>query len=84
MLAEIPVAELCRKYSIHDAQFYKGNKETIEARKKSLAGDTTRVATSNEIKALLAENRKRKETVTELVILYKHRQTFTKEEEHLF
>jgi transposase len=65
----MPVAELCRKYSIHEAQFYKWNK-FIEAGKKRLAGDTTREATSDEVKALLEENRKLKETVADLVIRY--------------
>jgi transposase len=68
--AEMPVAEICRKYSIHEAQFYKWNKEFIEAGKKRLAGDTTREATSDEVKALLEENRKLKETVADLVIRY--------------
>ena len=40
--AETSVAELCRKYSIHEAQFYKWNKEFIEAGKRRLAGDITR------------------------------------------
>jgi transposase len=68
--AEMSVAELCRKYSIHEAQFYKWNKEFIEAGKKRLAGDTTREATSDEVKLLLEENRKLKETVADLVIRY--------------
>ena len=70
MRAETSVAELCRKYSIHEAQFYKWNKEFIEAGKKRLAGDTVREATSDEVKDLMAENRKLKETVADLVIRY--------------
>ena len=31
--AEISVAELCRKYSINESQFYKWNKEFLEAGK---------------------------------------------------
>ena len=42
--AEMSVAELCRKYSINESQFYKWNKEFLEAGKKRLAGDTTREA----------------------------------------
>lgn len=68
MRAEMPVAELCRKYSIHEAKFYKWNKEFIEAWKKRLAGDTTREATSDEVKALPDENRKLKESVADLII----------------
>ncbi len=70
MRAEMPVAELCRKYSIHQAQFYEWNKEFKEAGNKHLAGDTTRESTSDEVKALLDENRKRKETVADLVVHY--------------
>ena len=29
--AEMSIAELCRKYSIQDSQFYKWNKEFLEA-----------------------------------------------------
>jgi len=48
MRAELSVSEICRKYSIADAQFYKWNKEFLEAGKKRLAGDVTREATSDE------------------------------------
>ena len=47
--AEMSVAELCRKYSINESQFYKWNKEFLEAGKKRLAGDVTREATSDEV-----------------------------------
>ena len=70
MRAEMSVAELCRKYSIQEAQFYKWNKEFLEAGKKRLAGDTTREATSDEVAELRKENQKLKETVADLVIRY--------------
>lgn len=70
MRAEISIAELCRKYSIHETQFYKWNKEFMEAGKKRLAGDTTREATSDEVRELINENRRLKETVADLVIRY--------------
>jgi len=44
--AEMSVAELYRKYSINESQFYKWNKEFLEAGKKRLDGDVTREATS--------------------------------------
>ena len=47
--AETSVAELCRKHSIFEAQFYKWNKEFLEAGKKRLSGDTVREATSDEV-----------------------------------
>ena len=46
---ESPVPEICRKYGIHQAQFYRWNKEFLEAGKKRLAGDTTRETTSDEV-----------------------------------
>jgi len=49
MRAELSVSEICRKYSISDAQFYKWNKEFLEVGKKRLAGDLTREATSDEV-----------------------------------
>ena len=68
--AEMSVAELCRKYSIIESQFYKWNKEFLEAGKKRLSGDTTREATSDEVAELKKENQRLKETVADLVIRY--------------
>ena len=68
--AEMPVAELCRKYSIKESQFYKWNKEFMEAGKKRLAGDTTREATSDEVTELRKENQRLKEIVADLVVRY--------------
>ena len=68
--AETSVAELCRKYSIHQAQFYKWNKEFMEAGKKRLAGDTTREATKDEVVDLRNENAKLKEMVADLMLRY--------------
>ena len=68
--AEISVAEICRKYSIHETQFYKWNKEFLEAGKKRLSGDTTREATSDEVAELRKENQRLKETVADLVLRY--------------
>ena len=68
--AETTVAEICRKYGLADSQFYKWNKEFVEAGKKRLAGDTTREATSDEVAELRKENQRLKETVADLVIRY--------------
>jgi transposase len=68
--AETSVAELCRKHSIHQAQFYKWNKEFMEAGKKRLAGDTTRDATKDEVNDLRSENSKLKEMVADLALRY--------------
>ena len=70
MRAETSVAELCRKHGIFDAQFYKWNKEFLEAGKKRLAGDIVREATSDEVTELRKENQKLKETVADLVLRY--------------
>lgn len=68
--AETSVAELCRKYSIAQSQFYAWNKEFLEAGKKRLAGDITREATSNEVTELKKENARLKEIVADLVVRY--------------
>jgi len=68
--AEMSVAELCRKYAIKEAQFYRWNKEFMEAGKKRLAGDTVREATSDEVADLRKENQRLKEIVADLVVRY--------------
>jgi transposase len=70
MRAELSVSEICRKYSIADAQFYSWNKEFMEAGKKRLSGDTTREATSDEVADLRKENQRLKEVVADLVLRY--------------
>jgi transposase len=67
---ESPVPEICRKYGIHQAQFYRWNKEFLEAGKKRLAGDTTREATSDEVTQLRKENQRLKEMVADLALRY--------------
>jgi transposase len=68
--AETTIAELCRKYSIQESQFYKWNKEFLEAGKKRLSGDITREATSDEVTDLRKENQQLKEALADLVIRY--------------
>ena len=68
--AEMSVAELCRKYSIAESQFYKCNKEFLEAGKSRLSGDTIREATSDEVAELRKENQRLKEMVADLVLRY--------------
>jgi transposase len=62
---EDSIAELCRKESINQNLYYRWSKEFLEAGKKRLAGDTTREATSDEVKELKAEARQLKETLAE-------------------
>ena len=61
MRAELSISEIRRKYSISDTQFYKWNKEFMEAGKKRLAGDVTREATNDEVAELRKENQRLKE-----------------------
>ena len=65
---EASVAEICSKYGIHQTQFYKWNKEFMEAGKKRLAGDTTRETTSSEVEDLRKENQRLKELVADLML----------------
>ncbi|SDE11744.1 transposase [Riemerella columbipharyngis] len=67
--AELSAAELCRKYSISKATYYKWSKEFIEAGKKRLSGNETREATSEEVKDL-RRNTVLKESLADLVIRY--------------
>ena len=68
--AEISVAELCRKHQINESQFYKWNKEFLEAGKKRLEGDLTREATTDEVSDLRKENARLKEMVADLFLRY--------------
>ena len=68
--AEVSVAELCRKYGISTQTYYTWNKEFIEAGKRQLAGESLRGATSDEIRELVAENKKLKESLADLVVRY--------------
>lgn len=65
---EDSIAELCRREGINSNIYYRWSKEFLEAGKKRLAGDTTREATSDEVKNLRSETRALKETVAELLM----------------
>ncbi|MBN8835744.1 MAG: transposase [Sphingobacteriia bacterium] len=67
---ENSVAEICRRYAITQALFYKWNKEFMEAGKKRLNGDTTREATSDEVSELRKENQRLKEMAADLMLRY--------------
>ena len=67
---ENPVSEICRKYGIHQTQFYKWNKQFLEAGEKLLAGDTTRGAATDEVVVLRKENQRLKEMVADLMLRY--------------
>ena len=65
---ESSTAEICRKHGIHQAVFYKWNKEFMEAGKKRLNGDTTREATSDEVSDLRKENQQLKVMLAEMML----------------
>ncbi len=59
------IAELCRREGIAQGVYYKWSKDFMEAGKKRLAGDITRQANTDEVKALRAQARDLKEVVAE-------------------
>ena len=65
---EDSIAELCRREGINSNVYYRWSKEFLEAGKKRLAGDTTREATSDEVKKLRTEATALKETLAELLM----------------
>lgn len=65
---EDSIKEICRKYSIHENQYYKWSKDFIEAGKKRLNGDTAREANTEEVGEIRKENAELKEMVAELLL----------------
>jgi len=68
---EESVSALCRKYGIHEANYYNWSKEFMEAGKKRLNGDTERNASTDEVKDLKAQNTELKDLVADLSIQVK-------------
>ena len=62
---ETAIAELCRRQGIAESMYYSWSKEFLEAGKRRLAGDTTRAATTDEVKQLRREAQDLKEVVAE-------------------
>ena len=62
------IAELCRREGIASSMYYGWSKEFLEAGKRRLAGDTTRAATSDEVKDLRREAQALKEVVADLTL----------------
>jgi len=65
---EESIAELCRREGINTNLYYRWSKDFLEAGKKRLAGDTTREATSDEVKQLRSESAALKEALAEQVM----------------
>jgi transposase len=62
---ESSIAELCRREGIAESLYDAWSEEFLEAGKKRLAGDTTRAATSGEVKDLRREAQELKAVVAE-------------------
>ena len=62
---EDSIAELCRREGIAQSLYYVWSKEFLEAGKRRLAGDTSRAATSDEVKELRRDAVAVKEVVAE-------------------
>jgi transposase len=56
MQGEDTIASICRKYAIHSNNYFKWNKEFIEAAKRRLSGDTLHEATRDEVAELRRMN----------------------------
>jgi transposase len=65
---EDSIAELCRREGISQNLYYRWSKEFLEAGKKRLAGDTTREATSDEVRTLRRQAGALKEVVADLTL----------------
>ena len=65
---ETSIAELCRREGIAESLYYSWSKEFLEAGKRRLVGDTTRAATSGEVKDLRREATALKEVVADLTL----------------
>ena len=59
------IAELCRREGIAESLYYSWSKEFLEAGNRRLAGDTSRAATSTEVKDLRRQSQELKEVVAE-------------------
>ena len=62
---ENSIAELCRREGIAQSMYYGWSKEFLEAGKRRLAGDTSRAATTDEVKNPRRESGALKEVVAE-------------------
>ena len=65
---EESVSAICRRYGIHETNYYNWSKDFLEAGKKRLSGDTERNANTSEVKDLREENDHLKDLVADLSI----------------
>lgn len=62
---EETIAELCRREGVSQRNYYKWSKESLEAGRRRLAGDTAGAASTDEVKDLRCEAHELKEVVAE-------------------
>ena len=65
---EDTIAGVCRKYGIHQNNYFKWSKEFVEAGKRRLSGDTLREATRDEVSELKRMNDVLKRELGELYV----------------
>ena len=65
---EQSIAELCRREGIAQGLYYSWSKEFLEAGKRRPSGDTSREATSDEVKSLRREASDLKEALAETLL----------------
>jgi transposase len=68
MRGEETMAAICRKYDIHQNNYFKWSKEFIGAGKRRLSGDTLREATKDEVAELRRMNDLLKRELGELYV----------------
>jgi transposase len=68
MRGEETIAAICRKYDIHQNNYFKWSKEFIEAGKRRLSGDALREATHDEVAELRRMNDLLKRELGELYV----------------
>jgi transposase len=66
MHGEESIASICRKYNIHQNNYFKWSKDFIEAGKRRLSGDVLREATRDEVAELRKMNEALKRELGEL------------------
>ena len=68
MRDEESIASICRKYNIHQNNYFKWSKDFIEAGKRRLSGDVLREATRDEVTELRKMNELLKRELGELYV----------------
>ena len=65
---EMPITELCRQEGLQPSIYYKWSKAFLDSGKNGLTRETSRDATSGEVRRLKEENEALKKAVAEIVL----------------